>query len=190
VSDEPYRRLCFGGARPPSVLRATRRSIVCSSFSKDLGLAGERIGFLAVHPEHPERDRIIAAATFANRVLGFVNAPALLQRAVARAIDARVDVGEYEARARMLARGLGDAGWDCPMPDGGLFVFPRAPIDDDVRFAKHLARRHKVLVVPGAGFGAPGWLRLSIAVPRATIERALPPLAAARKEALEGDLEG
>ncbi len=189
VSDEPYRRLCFVDGRLPSVLQATHRSVVCSSFSKDLGLAGERIGFVAVHPRHPERDRLLAALSFANRTLGFVNAPALAQRAVARAINARVDVAEYRARRDLLVRGLRDAGWDCTEPEGGLFVFPRSPIPDDIAFAHHLAHRHKVLVVPGTGFAGPGFLRMSIATPRERIARAIPAFAAARREVLAGDVE-
>jgi aspartate aminotransferase len=182
VADEPYRRLIFGGVKVPSVLAATRRSAIVSSFSKDLGLAGERIGFLAIHPEHPDRAGLRAAATFANRTLGFVNAPALLQRLVARLTHQSVDVKEYEARLELLLAGLARAGWSCVRPEGGMFVFPATPEPDDVAFAQRLAHDEKVLVVPGTGFGCPGHVRISLAVSRDVIERALPRLARAARQ--------
>jgi aspartate aminotransferase len=179
VSDEPYRRIAFVPGPLPSVLRATERSVVVSSFSKDLGLAGERIGYVAVHPGHPDRDRLVAAIGFANRTLGFVNAPALLQRAVARVLDARVDVGSYRARIDFMLGGLRDAGYRCLAPEGGMFLFPASPDPDDVRFAQRLAREERVLVVPGTGFGKSGHFRVSVTVPREVLERALPGLARA-----------
>ncbi len=181
VSDEPYRRIVFGGVKVPSVLGATARSAVASSFSKDLGLAGERIGFLALHPSHPDRVGLLAAFSFANRTLGFVNAPALLQRLVARLTHARVDVGVYEKRARLVMEGLARGGYRCVAPEGGMFVFPASPSSDDVAFVQRLAREEKVLVVPGSGFGAPGHFRLSLAVPTEVLERAVPRLVRAAR---------
>lgn len=177
VSDEPYRKIVFSSAKMPSVLTATKRSAIASSFSKDLGLAGERIGFLAVHPQHPDRSPLLAAFAFSNRTLGFVNAPALLQRCVARLTHETVDVSEYRARAKVVIEGLRAAGIKCAEPEGGMFVFPAAPEKDDVAFVQRLAREEKVLVVPGSGFGAPGHFRISLAVPRAVLERAMPRLA-------------
>lgn len=179
VSDEPYRKIVFKGGPVPSVLPATTRSAVASSFSKDLGLAGERIGFLALHPAHPDRAALLAAFAFANRTLGFVNAPALLQRCVARLTHVTVDVSEYRARARVVTDGLRAAGLRSTEPDGGMFVFPASPGPDDVLFVQRLAREEKVLVVPGSGFGAPGHFRISLAVPREVLERAMPRLARA-----------
>jgi len=179
VADEPYRRIVFGRARVPSVLQATARSCVASSFSKDLGLAGERIGFLALHPRHPDRAELLAAFPFATRTLGFVNAPALLQRLVARLTSARVDVSVYERRARLVLDALKAAGYRCSEPEGGMFLFPASPGRDDVEFVQRLAREEKVLVVPGSGFGAPGHFRLSLAVPTEVLERAIPRLARA-----------
>lgn len=181
VSDEPYRRIVFGDATVPSVLRATTRSAVASSFSKDLGLAGERIGFLALHPGHPDRAALLGAFAFANRTLGFVNAPALLQRIVARLTHASVDVNVYRERARLALDGLRAAGYRCVEPEGGMFLFPASPRGDDVSFVQRLAREEKVLVVPGSGFGAPGHFRVSLSVSRAVLERALPRLARAAR---------
>lgn len=183
VMDEPYRRLVYDGAKVPSVLHATVRSVVATSFSKDLGLAGERIGFLAVHPEHPDRARLMAAFTFANRVLGFVNAPALLQRAIVSLTEARVNVDEYRVRRDIALEGLRAAGYECVKPEGGMFVFPRSPEADDVAFVTRLARTELVLVVPGSGFGTPGFFRVSLSTPRTTIERAMPGFARARGKA-------
>lgn len=173
IMDEPYRRIVYDGARPGSLLRSTVRSAVATSFSKDLGLAGERIGFLAVHPEHPDRTALLAGAVFANRTLGFVNAPALMQRVIARLGDASVDIEAYAARRRIILEGLREAGYDCVTPEGAFYLFPRAPIDDDVAFITQLIEE-RVLVVPGSGFGTPGYFRVSYAVSRECLERALP----------------
>jgi aspartate aminotransferase len=174
VADEPYRRLVFDGVNVPSVLAATPRSAVASSFSKDLGLAGERIGFVAIHPRHPDRSRLVAALTFSIRVLGFVNAPALLQRAVAALTRESVNVDEYRSRRDLALEGLRGAGYACVKPEGGMFLFPSSPEKDDVAFCRRLAREERVLVVPGSGFGAPGYFRLSLSVTRDVIERAMP----------------
>lgn len=179
ISDEPYRRIVYGGAEVGSVLRATARSAIATSFSKDLGLAGERIGFFAVHPEHPDRAPLLGAAVFCNRTLGYVNAPALMQRVVARLEDVTVDIEEYAARRELFLNGLREAGYDCVAPEGAFYLFPRAPLDDDVAFIHELLSE-RILAVPGAGFGTPGHFRLSYAVPRSTIERALPGFARVR----------
>jgi aspartate aminotransferase len=173
ITDEPYRRVVYDGIDPGSVLRASRRSIVATSFSKDLGLAGERIGYIAVHPEHPDRKELLAAGVFANRTLGFVNAPALMQRVIARMPDVSVDVPTYAARRRLLLDGLADAGYDCVTPEGAFFLFPRSPVPDDLAFIR-AALQERILVVPGTGFGTPGYFRISYAVPTETIVRALP----------------
>jgi aspartate aminotransferase len=172
ISDEPYRKIVYDDAEQGSVLRATPRSAVATSFSKDLGLAGERIGYLAVHPDHPDRPGFIGAAVFANRTLGFVNAPALMQRVIARMDDATVDVAEYAARRDLFLGGLRDAGYECVTPEGAFYLFPRSPIEDDVAFIKALLEE-RILAVPGSGFGAPGYFRLSYAVPRKFIQASL-----------------
>jgi aspartate aminotransferase len=181
ISDEPYRRLAFDGTRVPSILKATVRSVVASSFSKDLGLAGERIGFVALHPQHPDHARLMSALTFATRVLGFVNAPALLQRAVATLTHESVNTDEYRARRDLGLEGLRQAGYKCVKPEGGMFLFPASPEPDDVAFCQRLAREERVLVVPGSGFGGKGFFRVSLSVPRAVIERSLPGFARAAK---------
>lgn len=180
ITDEPYRRVVYDDMTPGSVLRASPRSMVATSFSKDLGLAGERIGYLAVHPEHPARKELLGAAIFANRTLGFVNAPALMQRVIARMPDVSVDVPTYAARRRLLLEGLCEAGYDCVTPEGAFYLFPRSPIPDDLAFIK-AALQERILVVPGAGFGTPGYFRISYAVPTDTIVRAIPAFARVRR---------
>ena len=171
ISDEPYRRIVYHGS-PGSVLAATERSVVVTSFSKDLSLAGERIGYLAVHPRHPDREQLLAAAVFANRTLGFVNAPALIQRVVAKIGSAAVDISPYAERRRVLLEGIRNAGYACVEPEGAFYLFPATPIPDDVAFVQRLLQQ-RILAVPGSGFGTPGHIRLSYAVPMQTIERSL-----------------
>ncbi len=173
ITDEPYRNIVYDNAPQGSVLKATVRSAVATSFSKDLGLAGERIGFLAVHPSHPDRKELLGAAVFANRTLGFVNAPALMQRVVARLEGASVDIEKYAARRRLFLDGLADAGYECVTPEGAFYLFPKSPIDDDVEFIRALLEE-RILAVPGSGFALPGYFRLSYAIPIRSIELALP----------------
>jgi aspartate aminotransferase len=170
VQDEPYRDIVFDGAEVASTMKASRNAIVLSSFSKGLSLAGERIGYLGVHPDIEDRAALLEALTLANRILGFVNAPALMQRAVAELAGVTVDCTVY-AHRRALFRGiLDDAGFDYLDPKGAFYFFPRSPIDDDVAFCGIL-QGQKILAVPGSGFGAPGHFRLAFAVPDDVIER-------------------
>lgn len=170
VQDEPYREIVFDGLEVASTMRACRNSIVVSSFSKSLSLAGERIGFLAVHPDADDRAALLDALTLANRILGFVNAPALMQRVVARLPDASVDCAIYARRRALFRQVLDAAGIEYPVPKGAFYFFPRAPIDDDVAFCG-LLQRQNILAVPGRGFGAPGHFRLAFSVPDDVIER-------------------
>lgn len=173
VSDEPYRQIVYDGHEVPSVLEVSPRSAVATSFSKDLGLAGERIGYVAVHPEHPDREGLLAAAVFVNRTLGFVNAPALMQRVIARLEEVTVDLEVYAERRRVFLDGLRAAGMECVTPEGAFYLFPRSPLEDDVAFVQALLEE-RILVVPGTGFDCPGHVRLSYAVPTETIQAALP----------------
>jgi aspartate aminotransferase len=170
VADEPYRKLVFDGHEVPSVMQATSNSIVVSSFSKDLSLPGERIGYLAVHPEINQKNRLLDAMTLANRILGFVNAPALMQRVVEQLQEVTVDTGVYARRRDTFCAILDEAGFEYVRPKGAFYLFPRSPIDDDVAFCAML-QEEKILAVPGRGFGAPGYFRLAFCVDDAVIER-------------------
>ena len=172
VSDEPYRRIIYDGLEYPHVFASFEHSIVATSHSKDLGLAGERIGYIAVHPSYADRSGLVDGLVFCQRTLGFVNAPALMQRLVAGLQGASVDVASYEARRDMMWGELRAMGYEVVRPQGAFYLFPRSPIDDDVRFAELLGRRG-VLVVPGRGFGSPGHFRISYCVEDAALEGSL-----------------
>jgi aspartate aminotransferase len=178
ISDEPYRRLMYGGIPYQGIEGLHPRAIVVGSHSKDLAIPGERIGWVAVTPEMPqvERRELIAALSFCTRTLGFVNAPALMQRVVQGLQGVGVDPAVYEEKARLLVPALEEMGYELVRPGGGFYVFPRTPVEDDVAFVRELARE-LVLTVPGTGFGRPGHFRISFCVPTERIERALPALA-------------
>lgn len=172
VSDEPYRKIAYDGVEVPSVFGDYPYVIALTSYSKDLSLPGERIGFLAAHPKVPDKSLLMAGLVLANRILGFVNAPALMQRAVARLQGVSVDVGVYQNRRDAFVAGLKEAGYELVRPQGAFYLFPKTPIPDDVAFVKRL-QKENILAVPGSGFGGPGHIRLTYCVPESVIERSL-----------------
>jgi len=181
ISDEVYRRLVYDGVECPYVFQYHPRTIVATSFSKDLAVPGERIGYIAVSPEYDGRGELINGLVFCNRVLGFVNAPALMQHVVRGLQDVSVDVGQYVRKRDLLYNGLVEMGYSMVKPTGAFYIFPRSPIEDDVAFVKEL-QKHNVLVVPGKGFGAPGYFRISYCVEDWVIEGSLAGFRAAAKQ--------
>ncbi len=169
IADEPYRKIIFDGGEVPSIMKTTTNSIVVSSYSKDLSLAGERIGYVAVHPDIHEKKVLIDSLTLANRILGFVNAPALMQRVVAELQGVSVDSGIYEKRREVFCQVLEQAGFDFVKPRGAFYLFPKTPLDD-ARFCSIL-QEEKILAVPGRGFGTPGYIRLTFCVDESVIIR-------------------
>lgn len=167
VADEPYRRITFGTEVPP-VMAAYPHTLVVNSFSKELSLAGERIGYFAVHPEAEDAGAIVAAGSTANS-MHVVNAPGLLQQAVARVLGAAVDVSVYRRRRDLLCEILAAAGYEFNRPEGAFYLFPESPIHDDARFTEIL-KAERILVSPGRAFGSPGYFRISFAVPDQTIQ--------------------
>ncbi|MDO9041901.1 MAG: pyridoxal phosphate-dependent aminotransferase [Desulfocapsaceae bacterium] len=170
IADEPYRKIVFDNHEVGSTFLASKNSIVLSSYSKELSLPGERIGFLAVHPEIEDKTALLNALTLANRILGFVNAPALMQRAVAKLQDASVDNSIYTRRRELFCTILREAGYDFMPPKGAFYIFPKSPIANDVAFCAIL-QEHKILAVPGCGFGAPGYFRLAFCISDDVISR-------------------
>jgi aspartate aminotransferase len=166
VSDEPYRKIIYD-VTAPSVFQAYPHTIVVSSYSKELSLAGERIGYLAIHPDAEDAGLVISAAIIVNTML-YVNAPSMLQLAVAQLQGVTVDVSIYKRRRDMLCQGLAEAGYEFNLPEGAFYLFPKSPIADDIQFLSIL-KEELILAAPGVGFGAPGYFRLSYAVPDATI---------------------
>jgi aspartate aminotransferase len=172
ISDEPYRRLVYDGVKVPPVFSAYEHSIIASSYSKELSLAGERVGYIALNPQAEDAERLISGMVLCNRILGFVNAPALMQRVVARLQGMGVNVEAYRHKRDIMCRGLADAGFSFVRPQGAFYLFPKTPIDD-LTFVRELQAKN-ILTVPGTGFGRPGHIRISYAVADETIERALP----------------
>ena len=182
VSDEPYRKIVYGGGRCPSPIGHYENTVLVMSHSKDLGLAGEGIGYVAIHPRAADAERLFAAMAFTVRTLGFVNAPALMQRVVEGLQDVVVDLGTYRRRRDRIHETLVGAGYEVTRPEGAFYFFPKAPGGDDVAFCKALAKR-RVLVVPGTGCGTPGYFRISYAVADDVIDGGLPVMGAAFKDA-------
>jgi aspartate aminotransferase len=173
IADEPYRKIVYDGVQVPSAFAAYPHTLVITSYSKDLSLSGERIGFVAAHPAIPEVERLMAGLILANRILGFVNAPALMQRAVARLQGVRVDLAPYQRNRDVMHKALVDAGYSVPSPQGAFYLFPKSPLADDIEFVREL-QEQLVLVVPGTGFHGPGHFRVSYCVAPETVDGALP----------------
>lgn len=172
VSDEPYRFLCYDCAEVPSVLPLYPYSVVISSFSKNLSLAGERVGYVVPSPSMPEHLELMNALTLTNRILGFVNAPAVGQRLMAHALGSQVNVTVYAERRKAMTRVLDEVGFDFAMPKGTFYFFPKAPGGDDKAFIAALLEE-RILAVPGSGFGFPGYFRLAFCVGEEIIHRSL-----------------
>lgn len=172
ISDEPYRAIIYDGATVPSILKSYSNSIVVTSFSKDLSIPGERLGYIAVCPDMEDLDATIEGLVLSNRILGYVNAPALMQRAVKTCLRNVVDVSIYKRRRDRLYNALIEYGYECEKPEGAFYLFPRSPIPNDVEFVAMLQKK-LVLTVPGTGFGAPGYFRIAYCVSDSTIEGSL-----------------
>lgn len=176
--DDPYRRIIYDLDWCPTPALHYDRTIIVSSYSKDLSIPGERAGYIAVPPRVPERRAVLGACTMLNRTLGFVNAAALTQRIIARCADALCDVSFYRQNRDLLCGALQEYGYALHVPRGALYAFPKSPLPDDSQFVDVLLEQ-KILAVPGRGFGRPGYLRIAFCVERKIIERALPGFRAA-----------
>jgi aspartate aminotransferase len=173
IADEPYKSLIFDGLTLPVIPTLVRRTVVTYSWSKALAIPGERIGYLALSPQLPELDALRDACTFANRILGFINAPAVWQWVMVRTADLQIDPRPYQEKRDLLWNALTRFGYEVTKPQGTFYMFPQAPIADDLAFVRRLMD-HGILAVPGSGFGRSGYLRLSLTIPFASIERSLP----------------
>jgi len=172
VSDEPYRKIIFDNLEYTHIFKYHDRSIVATSHSKDLALPGERIGYIAVNPSCPDIEELVNGLVFCNRTLGFVNAPALIQHLITHLQDTTIDVRVYEKKRDYLYKELTNMGYSLIKPQGAFYMFPKSPIKDDVQFSEEL-KENKVLVVPGRGFGLPGYFRISYCMEDATIQGSL-----------------
>jgi aspartate aminotransferase len=184
VSDEPYRFLTYAGAQVSPIFPLYGPSIVANSFSKSLSLAGERIGYLLLNPAIQEKSLLMDGLVLANRILGFVNAPAIGQRLLEHTLDSKVDVSIFETRRQLMCEVLDSAGFSYTQPRGGFYVFPAVPGGDDVAFVQAL-QEECILAVPGSGFGCPGHIRLSFCVPDEVIRNSAPGFVRARRNAAQ-----
>jgi aspartate aminotransferase len=173
VSDEPYRKIVYDGVKVPSIFTSYTDSIIGTSYSKDISIPGERIGFIAVNPAATYKNVLIGGMTVANRILGFVNAPALMQRVVACMQGMSVEISEYARKREILCDGLAAFGYEFIKPAGTFYLFPRSPIPDDVEFSNAL-KEERVLVVPGSGFDGPGHFRIAFCVDDEVIKNSMP----------------
>ncbi|MFC1969359.1 pyridoxal phosphate-dependent aminotransferase [Chloroflexota bacterium] len=172
ISDEAYRKIIFDGLSYPSPLTYYSDSIIGTSHSKDLALPGERIGYLAVHPDCHNRDEILAGMIHCNRILGFVNAPAMMQHIVGHLQGITISVDHYQRQRDFMYNGLTEMGFAIVKPQGAFYMFPRSPLEDDVAFTREM-QQLKVLVVPGRGFASPGYFRIAYCVDDRTLEGSL-----------------
>jgi aspartate aminotransferase len=171
VCDEPYRAITYDGAKVATVFVHYKSSVIVTSFAKNLSIPGERVGYICVNPFCPDRDELVAACIFANRILGFVNAPAFFQKVVAAAWDSPFDYSSYKRRRDLLMEVLDNAGITYAFPQGAFYLFCKVPDgwnDDDTAFCDHL-KDYLILCAPGRGFGLPGWFRMAYCVPENTI---------------------
>lgn len=173
IADEPYARLAYDNSTVPCIFNHIANSVIATSHSKDLALPGERIGYLAINPALEEANTFIEGAVFSNRVLGFVNAPALMQRLISGLQNESVDIAAYEHKRNLLYNNLSAMGFSMVKPEGGFYLFPKSPLADDVEFVK-MAQEEKILLVPGLGFGAAGHFRIAYCIDLDIIERSMP----------------
>jgi len=182
VSDEPYKKIIYDGLKYPSPLNFHRHSIIATSHSKDLSIPGERIGYVALHPESSHHDEMMTGFVFCTRVLGFINAPAFMQNVVRNIQDVTIPVSEYQRHRDFIYGNLVEMGYKVNKPQGAFYIFPRCPVEDDVAFVHELQQEHHVLTVPGVAFGTPGYFRLVYCVDDRTLECSMPGLKALAKK--------
>ncbi|HWQ54690.1 MAG TPA: pyridoxal phosphate-dependent aminotransferase [Bryobacteraceae bacterium] len=173
ISDEPYKAIAFDGVKVPETAALIRRTVIAHSWSKSMAISGERIGYLAISPGLEEADKLRDACTFTNRILGYINAPAIWQWVIAETADQTVDVGLYQRKRDVICEALTRIGYHAPKPQGTFYVFPKAPIPDDMAFIERLVEEG-ILAVPGKGFGRSGYFRISLTVPMDVVERSIP----------------
>ncbi|MCX8110213.1 MAG: pyridoxal phosphate-dependent aminotransferase [Syntrophorhabdaceae bacterium] len=173
ISDEAYRKIIYDGTEFPDMFSIYEDTIAITSHSKDLALPGERIGYIAISPRMKDAQQVIDAAIFSNRILGFINAPAIMQRLVKSFQKNSVDIDDYQKKRDAIYNILVQSGYEVVKPLGAFYIFPKSPIDDDIEFIRHLQRYH-ILAVPGTGFGRKGYFRIAYCVEMDVIERSAP----------------
>lgn len=181
ISDEPYTKLVYDGCKVPSTLKIFKNVLAVNSFSKSLALPGERIGYIAASSAIDNISLLMNGLIFSSRVLGYVNAPSLFQKVIAESLDVAVDAGIYQERRDVLYNHLTSLGFECIKPQGTFYLFPKSLIPDDAEFTKR-ATKYNLLLVPGRGFGCPGYIRIAYCVDMNIIKNSLPAFEALAKE--------
>ncbi len=181
ISDEPYRELVYTDVKVPYLTKYYDNTIVGYSFSKSLSLPGERIGYLVIPSEASDFADLFSAASVATRVLGFVNAPSLQQKVVAKCLEERTDISYYARNRETLYNGLKELGFSCILPEGAFYLFMKSPVPDEKEFCA-VAKKYNLLLVPGSSFGCPGFVRIAYCISYETIVAALPKFAELAKE--------
>lgn len=181
ISDEPYRELVYDGVEVPYLTKYYANTIVGYSYSKSLSLPGERIGYLVIPDEVADSEEVLAAANVATRILGFVNAPTLQQKIVAKCINEKTDISFYDRNREALYNGLKDCGFECIKPEGAFYLFVKSPVADEKEFCA-AAKKYNILIVPGSSFACPGYVRLAYCVSHETIVNSLPKFQELAKE--------
>lgn len=173
ISDEPYRELAYDGVEVPYLTKYYNNTVVGYSYSKSLSLPGERIGYLVIPDDADGSEELISAATIANRTLGCVNAPSLIQKVVAKCVDAKTDLAAYDKNRQALYNGLKECGFECIKPQGAFYLFVKSPVEDEKAFCE-AGKKYNILMVPGSSFACPGYVRLAYCVSYETIVNSLP----------------
>ena len=181
ISDEPYRELAYDGVEVPYLTKYYANTIIGYSFSKSLSLPGERIGYLVIPDEASDSEDLLSAASVATRILGFVNAPTLQQKMVAKCLNAKTDISYYDRNRETLYNGLTDCGFTCIKPEGAFYLFVKSPVENEKEFCE-AAKKYNILIVPGSSFGCPGYVRMAYCVAYETIVNALPKFKELAKE--------
>ncbi len=173
ISDEPYRELVYDNIKVPYLTKYYENTIVGYSYSKSLSLPGERIGYLVIPNEVSDFENVVSAANVATRILGYVNAPSLFQRVIARCLDDKVNIDFYNKNRELLYSELTSYGYNCIKPEGAFYLFVKSPVENDIEFC-NMAKKYNILIVPGTSFACPGYIRIAYCVAHSTIENALP----------------
>ncbi len=181
ISDEPYRELAYDGVEVPYLTKYYANTIVGYSFSKSLSLPGERIGYLVIPDEAADSGDLIAAASVATRILGFVNAPTLQQKMVVKCLNEQTDISYYDRNREALYNGLSECGFTCIKPEGAFYLFVKSPVENEKEFCE-AAKKYNILIVPGTSFGCPGYVRMAYCVSYETIVNSLPKFKELAKE--------
>ena len=181
ISDEPYRELVYDGIEVPYLTKYYENAIIGYSYSNSLSLPGERIGYLVIPDEVSDAEDVIAAANVATRILGYVNAPSLMQKVVAKCLDAKVDVPFYNRNREALYNGLRELGFECIKPEGAFYLFVKSPVEDEKVFCA-AAKKYHILIVPGSSFACPGYVRIAYCVSYETIMNSMPGFKALAEE--------